>query len=156
MFYILSLSHYNSITKPYAWFLLSLIKGFTIDFPSHFILSIIDVYRDTATRDKLIFPSTITRLLRQSGVRFSSFDPFPIMVAIDACIVKRSEAQFRSKRSESTATPTSTTLSTSAPSSSTSGVILKDIMAQFQRMDARLNTLSDELCQVNTRVGRIA
>ena len=29
-------------------------------------------------------------------------------------------------------------------------------MAQLQRMDARLNTLSDELCQVNTCVGRIA
>ena len=29
-------------------------------------------------------------------------------------------------------------------------------MAQLQRMDARLDTLSDELCQVNTRVGRIA
>ena len=31
-----------------------------------------------------------------------------------------------------------------------------DIMAQLQRMDARLETLSDELYQVNTRVGRIA
>ena len=29
-------------------------------------------------------------------------------------------------------------------------------MAQLQRMDARLDTLSDELCQVNTRVGHIA
>ena len=29
-------------------------------------------------------------------------------------------------------------------------------MAQLVRMDARLDTLSDELCQVNTRVGRIA
>ena len=29
-------------------------------------------------------------------------------------------------------------------------------MAQLQRMDAHLNTLSDELCQVNTCVGRIA
>ena len=29
-------------------------------------------------------------------------------------------------------------------------------MAQLQRMDACLDTLSDELCQVNTRVGRIA
>ena len=29
-------------------------------------------------------------------------------------------------------------------------------MAQFQRMDARLDTLTDELCQVNTRVGCIA
>jgi len=37
-----------------------------------------------------------------------------------------------------------------------SGVTLKDIKAQFQRMDAGLNTFSDELCQVNTRVGRIA
>ena len=37
-----------------------------------------------------------------------------------------------------------------------SGVTLKDIIAQPQRMDAYLDTLSDELCQVNTRVGRIA
>ena len=29
-------------------------------------------------------------------------------------------------------------------------------MAQLVCMDASLNTLSDELCQVNTRVGRIA
>ena len=29
-------------------------------------------------------------------------------------------------------------------------------MAQLVCMDARLDTLSDELCQVNTRVGRIA
>ena len=58
------LSHYNSITKPRARFLLSLIVGLTKDFPSHFILSIIDVYKDMATRDKLISPSTITRLLR--------------------------------------------------------------------------------------------
>ena len=30
-------SHYNSITKPRARFLLSLLEGLTIDFPSHFI-----------------------------------------------------------------------------------------------------------------------
>ena len=29
-------------------------------------------------------------------------------------------------------------------------------MAQLVRMDARLDTLNDELCQVNTRIGRIA
>ena len=29
-------------------------------------------------------------------------------------------------------------------------------MAQLQCMDARLDTLNDELCQVNTHVGRIA
>ena len=38
------LSHYNSITKPCACFLLSLMEDLTIDFPSHFITSIIDVY----------------------------------------------------------------------------------------------------------------
>ena len=57
------LSHYNSITEPRARFLLSLLEHLTIDFPSQFILSLIDVYRDTATRDKLIFPSAITRIL---------------------------------------------------------------------------------------------
>ena len=36
------LSHYNSITEARARFLLSLLKHLTIDFPSHFILSIID------------------------------------------------------------------------------------------------------------------
>ena len=32
---------------------------------------------------------------------------------------------------------------------------LEAIMAQLVRMDARLDTLSDELCQVNTRVSCI-
>ena len=36
------------------------------------------------------------------------------------------------------------------------GVRLEDIMAQLQCMDACLDTLSDGLCQVNTRVGHIA
>ena len=49
------LSHYNSITEPCAPFLLSLLEHLTIDFPFHFILSIIDVHLDSASRDKLIF-----------------------------------------------------------------------------------------------------
>ena len=53
------LSHYNSITKPRAQFLLSLLEDISIDFPSHFILSLIDVYKDTTIHDKLIFPSAI-------------------------------------------------------------------------------------------------
>ena len=57
-------SHYNSITKSRARFLLSLLEGLSIDFPSHFILSLIDVYKDTATRGKLIFPKVIMRILR--------------------------------------------------------------------------------------------
>ena len=42
-----------------------------------------------------------------------------------------------------------------APSFSAGGVTLDAIMAQLQRMDACLDTLSDELCLVNTRVGHI-
>ena len=57
------LSHYNSITEPYARFLLSLLEWLTIDFPFHFILSFIDVYKDMTTQDKLIFLSAIMRFL---------------------------------------------------------------------------------------------
>ena len=46
--------------------------------------------------------------------------------------------------------------STFAPSSSTGDVALKAIMTKFQCMDDCLNSLSDELCQVNTHVSRIA
>ena len=89
------LSHYNSITEPHARFLLSLLENLTIDFLSHFILSIIDVYKDTAFHDKLIFPSAITRILRHYSIPFPASDHFTYMCAIDAATVKRSEAQFR-------------------------------------------------------------
>ena len=85
-------SHYNSITEPRARFLLSLLEHLTIDFPSHFILSIIDVHLDSASCDKLIFPSPITRIIRHFFVPFPSFDHFTIMCAIDYATVKRSEA----------------------------------------------------------------
>ena len=86
------LSHYYSITEPRARFLLSRLEHLTIDFPSHFILSIIDVHLDSASRDKLIFPSTITRILRHFSVHFPSFDHFTVMCAIDYATVKRSKA----------------------------------------------------------------
>ena len=85
------LSHCNSITEPCPRFLLSLLEHLTIDFPSHFILSIIDVYRDTVTRDKLIFPSAITRILHPFSVPFPVFYHFHVMRAIDVTIVKQSE-----------------------------------------------------------------
>ena len=49
-------------------------------------------------------------------------------------------------------------LTSSAPSTSasTGGVTLDAIMAQLQNIDAHLDILSDELCQVNTCVGHIA
>ena len=86
------LSHYNTITEPHAQFLLSLIKDISIDFSSHFILSLIDVYKDTATHDKLIFSSAITRLIRHFSISYPKSPHFSYMCAIDAATIKRSFA----------------------------------------------------------------
>ena len=91
-FFLHPLSHYNTITKPCVRFSLSLLKDISIDFPSHFILSFIDVYRDTATHDKLIFPLAITRLLCHFSVSFLDSHHFPFMSAIDAATVRWSKA----------------------------------------------------------------
>ena len=88
------LSHYNTITEPRACLLLSLIEDLSIDFPSHFIFSLIDVFRDMATRDNLIFPSVITRILRHFSISFPLSDHFFIMGAIDAATVRQSDAQL--------------------------------------------------------------
>ena len=96
-FFLHPLSHYNSTTTPLARFLLSLLEGVTIDFPSHFILSLIDVYRDTTTRDKLIFPLAITRLLRHFSVSYLESPHFSVMCAIDLATVKWSKAQLQPK-----------------------------------------------------------
>ena len=72
--------------------MLSLLEDISIDFPSHFILSLINVYRDTVTRDKLIFPSAITWLLHHFSVSFSESPHFTVMSAIDAATVRRREA----------------------------------------------------------------
>ena len=125
------LSHYNSIREPCARFLLSFLKHLIIDFPSHFILSIIDVYRDTKTCDKLIFPSPITWILCHFSIPFPSSDHFSIMCAIDYAAIKWSVVQFRSRRSGMVAPPTPSTPSTSTPSSSVVGVTLDSIMAQL-------------------------
>ena len=134
LFFLHPLSHYNSITKPRARFLLSLLEYLTIDFPSHFILSIIDVHLDSASRDKLIFPSAITRILRHFFVPFPSSNHFTIMCAIDYAIVKRSETQLRSWQSDSAVPPSRLAPSryapsTFAPPSSLGDVTLGDIMA---------------------------
>ena len=130
------LSHYNSITEPCARFLLSLLEHLTIDFPSHFILSIIEVHLDSASRDKLIFSSAITRILHHFSVPFPFSDHFTVMCAIDYATVKRSEAQFRSRQSDLAAPPSCSSLfhsapSASAPSSSSGDVTLGDIMVQL-------------------------
>ena len=127
------LSHYNSITKLSARFLLSFLEGLTIDFPSHFILSLIDVYKDTVTHDKLIFPSAIMRILRHASVYYLKSPHFSIMGAINGVSVRQSEAQLRLKRpqTEMTTPPASFAPSTSTLSSSAGGVTLKAVMAQL-------------------------
>ena len=91
-FVLYPLSHYNSITEPRARFLLSLLEHLTIDFPSHFILSIIDVHLDSASHDKLIFPSAITRILRHFSVPFPASDHFTHICVIDTATIKCREA----------------------------------------------------------------
>ena len=78
------------------------------------------------------------------------------MCAIDAVTIKCSEVQFRSRQSDVVAPPTPLALSTSTPSTFEGGVTLDVIMVQFQCMDARLDTITIEMFQVNTCVGRIA
>ena len=86
------LSHYNNITKSHTWFLLSLLEDIFIDFPSHFILSFIDVYRDTVTCDKLFFPSTITWIIRHFSISYPMSDHFFVMGDINATTARRSDA----------------------------------------------------------------
>ena len=126
---------------------MSLLEDLTIDFPS----------QDTATHDKLIFPLAIKCILRHFSIFIPDSPYYTTMGAINFGSVRRSKAQLRSKRPhvEFTGPAASAVPSISAPSSLVGGVTLEAIMAQLQRMDACLDTLTDELCQVNTRVGRI-
>ena len=87
-FVLTPLSHYNSITEPRARFLLSFLKDLFIDFPFHFVISIIDVYRDTTTDDKLIFLSAITWILRHFSVPIPDSPYFIVMGAISAASVR--------------------------------------------------------------------
>ena len=125
------LSHYNSITKPRAHFLLSFIERITIDFPSHFILSLIDVYEDITTHDKLIFPSAIMRIFCHASVSYPKSLHFSVMYAIGAVTVRWRKAQLRPKwpRIEAATPSASSAPSTSTPSSLAGGVTLETVMA---------------------------
>ena len=129
-FVLTPLSHYNSIIEPRARFLLSLLEDLSIDFPSHFITSILDVYQDTATHDMLIFPSAIMWIFLHFSIFIPDSPYYTTIGAIDASFVQRSKAQLQPKRPhiESTSPAASTVPSTSAPSSLTSDVTLEAIM----------------------------
>ena len=91
-FVLTPLSHYNSITKPHACFLLSLLKDLSIGFPSQFITSILDLYQDMATRDKLIFLSAITWILHHFSIPIPNSPYYTTMGAINVGFVQWSEA----------------------------------------------------------------
>ena len=90
-FTLTPLCHYNSITEPHAYFLLSPLEDFSINFPSHFIISVLDVYQDMATRDKLIFPSAIMQILRHFSFPILDSPYFITMSAINVDSSQRSE-----------------------------------------------------------------
>ena len=91
-FTLTPLSHYNSITELCACLLLSLMEDLSIDFPFHFITSILDAYQDTATCDKPIFPSTIMQIFRHFSIPIPLSPLFTTMGAINAGFVWWSEA----------------------------------------------------------------
>ena len=97
-------------------------------------------------------------------ITFPPFFLFYVMGAINKESIWKSAVQLVVKWScvETTdATPTPRPSSSSTPSSSfRADVSLVDTMDQLQHMRAnfgsRLNHLSDEMCQMNTRISRIA
>ena len=132
-FVLTPLSHYNSIIEPSARFLLSLLKVLNIDFPIHCITSILDVYQDTTTRDKLIFLSAIMRIFCHFSTLIPKTPYFPTMGVIDAGSAQWSKAQLRLKwlRMETMDPSASAIPSTSAPSSLSGSVSLETILVQL-------------------------
>ena len=155
------LSHYNSITEPRARFLLSLLEDLFINFLFHSITSILDVYQDIATCDKLIFPSAITHILRHFSIPIPDFPYSPPWVPSASVLFSEVRPSFNRSGHmwRQMIPPLSSSFSTFTPSSTT-GVNLEAIMAQLQRMEAdfsgRLDYLINEMCKIKTRVGCIA
>ena len=107
-----------------------------------------DVYRDTATRDKLIFPLVIMRIIRHSSIPYLESSHFIIIYAISVASIQRSEAQLRLKlpQTKTVTPPAYFAPSTFAPFSSSMGdVMLEAVMAQLKHVDAHLDTLTTEL-----------
>lgn len=149
--------NYNTITEPRAHFLLSLIEGISIEFPSHMIVSILNCYQDTATRDKLIFSSAITCILTHMHIAIPPSPLFHVMGAISKESVRGSATQLATKWPRVEMTDIASTAPTSRPSSSSAlssssraDVSPANIMEQLQHKRANfgshLDHLSDEMC----------
>ena len=118
------------------------------------IESIIEVYKDIATCDKLIFPLVITHILIHMHVTIPPSSLFYVMGVISKESIRRSTTQIAMKwpHVETTdAAPTPRPSASSAISfSSRANVSFIDIMDQLQHMRADfgscLDHLSDEMC----------
>ena len=99
------------------------------------IKSIIEVYRDIATHDKLIFPSAITCILIHMHVTIPPSPLFYVMGAISKESIWRSTVQLAAKQLHVETTDAASTprpSSSFAPSSSSRvDVSLVDIMDQL-------------------------
>ena len=85
------------------------------------IVSTIDIYQDTTTRDKLIFPSAISRILTHVHVIIPFSSPFYAMGTISKESIKWSNAQLVAKwpcvKDDATSNPRPSLSSTSSSSS---------------------------------------
>ena len=128
-------SHYNTIIESRARFFLSLMEDLSIDFPSHMIESIIEVYRDTTTCDMLIFILAITCILTHIHVTIPPSPLLYVMGAISKESIWRSVVDLAVKRPRMEtmdAAPTLQPSYSSTPSSSSRvDVSLVDIMNQL-------------------------
>lgn len=97
MFVLIPISHYNTITETYAWFLYCLLECLSTDFPSQLILSILDTDLDTVNHEKLVFPTTITHILTHFGVNFPSTGHFHVMGTLGKGTISRSSSQLIAK-----------------------------------------------------------
>ena len=183
-------SHYNTITQVRAQFRYSLLEGPSMDIPSHMSLSMLDMFHDTTSHDKLIFPSFITRILLHAHVSILSSSHFYVMSVIRKESLVRSSSQLvaKTKRPRDDATLaqreetksrvaedsvyTSRHSSSSTPPSSSSRVeaTFAAILDQFQFVCGDIgdikktqafcgdlqDCLTNEMCQMNTRIERIA
>ena len=97
-------SHYNTITEARAHFLVSLLEGLSIDFPSHMIVSMIHINQDKL-HNKLIFLSAVTCILTHLHIPIPSTSLVSCICVISKESIRRSDAQVATKRPRMEPTP---------------------------------------------------
>ena len=96
--------HYNTITEARAHFLVSLLEGLSIDFPSHMIVSMIHINQDKL-HNKLIFLSAVTCILTHLHIPIPSTSLVSCICVISKESIQRSDAQVATKRPRMEPTP---------------------------------------------------